>query len=193
MIVGVNLVVGAGFGLLLMRLRNRSLRLRLPSQKITVTKSTQISVVFMILLLSNCSSCKMLLTAWTHYDVDRKWDRSLFICFEAGGVELPEIRHVNVRLSQQALPDKLANAVTLRAHDLQCSDSSEDWFRNQWQINLANNSYPRDWWTFIGPSRNNRKVTHLWKNVLDILRKRSPSYCPYWHVVLVIPKRKRKS
>ena len=71
--------------------------------------------------------------------------------------------------------------------------SSEDWFRNQWQINLANNSYPRDWWTFIGPSRNNRKVTHLWKNVLDILRKRSPSYCPYWHVVLVIPKRKRKS
>ena len=59
----------------------------------------------------------MLLTAWTHYDVDRKWDRSLFICFEAGGVELPEIRHVNVRLSQQALPDKLTNAVKLRAHD----------------------------------------------------------------------------
>lgn len=86
MIVGVNFVVGAGFGLLLMRLRNRSLRLRLPSQKITATKSTQISVVFMILLLSNCSSCKMLLTAWTHYDVDRKWDRSLFICFEAGGL-----------------------------------------------------------------------------------------------------------
>ena len=60
MIVGVNFVVGAGFGLLLMRLRNRSLRLRLPSQKITATKSTQISVVFMIILLSNCSSCKML-------------------------------------------------------------------------------------------------------------------------------------
>ena len=117
MIVGVNFVVGAGFGLLLMRLRNRSLRLRLPSQKITATKSTQISVVFMILLLSNCSSCRMLLTAWTHYDVDRKWDRSLFICFEAGGVQLPEIRHVNVRLSQQALPDKLMNAVKLRAHD----------------------------------------------------------------------------